>query len=424
MRPTGDDSAGARHLRSEAMSDNDDVPSVAPAPEETPARGLGLRTDAVADLVAGITEAAVGPVRPPPRWLRWPLVWWHRLIALVVLFGAGFGLFVATLEQFETLGLASFPAALLGAAQTLALVAVSVSPLLGWRWLCLALLVGQVLVPPGDWPWPVTSMVLLALVVYLVASTHTQRVGIGVWVLTTAVVLVPATVVGRVPVPVVVVLSAVAAVVVLLGDTVRDRRVVRSRLESAAVQRRQDLARQAVLEERSHIARELHDVVAHHMSMIAVQAEAAPLRYPDLSPEVAQTFVVIRDASREALGEMRRVVGVLRNDDEAADRTPVPGTDQLASLVEGSRRAGMSVVLDVSGKVRPLPPAVDVSVYRVVQEALSNARRHAPGAKVSVQIAYLPDRLAVRVVDDGLVPASAGDAATDRRDGGWYDDDE
>lgn len=383
------------------MSDHDETGRAASAPDDPAPRGLGLRTDGVADVVAGVTEAAVGPVRPPPRWLRWPQVWWQRLIALVVAFGVGFGLFVATLEQLEALGLGSFPAVLLAAAQTLALLTVSVAPLLGWRWLCLALLVGQVLVPPGDWPWPVTSMLFLALVVSLVASTHPRRVGIGVWVLTTAVVLVPATAVGRVPLPIVVVLSAVVAVVVLFGDTVRDRRVVRSRLETAAVQRRQDLARQAVLEERSHIARELHDVVAHHMSMIAVQAEAAPLRYPDLSPEVTQTFTVIRDASREALGEMRRVVGVLRSDDETADRTPIPGTDQVTALVEASRRAGMGVELEVFGDVRPLPAAVDVSVYRVVQEALSNARRHASGALVQVEIGYLPDRLTVRVVDDG-----------------------
>jgi signal transduction histidine kinase len=408
MRPADDDSFPSADLLSTAMSQNPEPNGERSEPGSVPPRGLGVSADLLADVASGVAEAVIGPARRPPSWLRMPGEWWQRILTLVAVFVLCWVLFAALVAQLEHLGVGSFLAGLVAAVQTLPLLALPVSPLLAWRWLVLGLLAGVLLTPRTAWPWPVTSMILLAVLLYLTANTHPRRTVIGVWVATTVVVLLGGAVLGGAQSAVVVVLSGLAALLLLLGDTVRDRRAVRRRLDRATQQRRQDLARQAVLEERSHIARELHDVVAHHMSMIAVQAEAAPLRYPDLSPEVARTFTVIRDASREALTEMRRVIGALRDEEQPPDHAPQPGAAQVGQLVEASQQAGMDVVLTVAGEERALPAAVDLSVYRLVQEGLSNARRHAPGAAVHVELAYLEDRVRVRVADDGGRAVSQG----------------
>ncbi len=181
-------------------------------------------------------------------------------------------------------------------------------------------------------------------------------------------------------------------------------------------------AQRALLEERARIARELHDVVAHHMSLIAVQAESAPYRLPGLPDEVRSEFSSISGASREALVEMRRLLGVLRSGPRRADTTseggagtgrqdagpelaPQPGLGDLDDLAERVRRAGTEVTLHRRGQPGPVAPGVDLSAYRVVQESLSNARRHAPGAAVLVEIEYDPDAVRVSVRNG---PSSAG----------------
>ena len=137
--------------------------------------------------------------------------------------------------------------------------------------------------------------------------------------------------------------------------------------------------------ERARIARELHDVVAHHISMIAVQAETARLTTPGLPAAGAQRFAEIGDTARAGLTEMRRLLGVLREDAEdagatVADRHPQPGLPQLAELIDAAREAsGGGARLIVSGPVAPFDPGVELAAYRIVQEALTNARRHAPG---------------------------------------------
>jgi signal transduction histidine kinase len=160
--------------------------------------------------------------------------------------------------------------------------------------------------------------------------------------------------------------------------------------------------------ERARIARELHDVVAHHISMISVQAETARLTVPDLPPEGARRLREISDTARAGLTEMRRLLGVLRSDvDPAAvgERQPQPGLRQLALLIDGSRTAsGGGVRLIVSGQVTSFDPGVELAAYRIVQEALTNARRHAPGAAVDVELRYEEDLLRVRVRDNGPGP--------------------
>ena len=176
--------------------------------------------------------------------------------------------------------------------------------------------------------------------------------------------------------------------------------------------------------ERARIARELHDVVAHHISMIAVQAETGRLTTPGLPDAGAQRFAAIGDTARAGLTEMRRLLGVLREDAEqdkepqpnlepagpartGADRRPQPGLPQLGDLVDGAREASGSVVrLIMSGQAARLDPGVELAAYRIVQEALTNARRHAPGAAVDVELRYADDALRLRIRDNG--PGQAG----------------
>jgi signal transduction histidine kinase len=164
--------------------------------------------------------------------------------------------------------------------------------------------------------------------------------------------------------------------------------------------------------ERARIARELHDVVAHHISMIAVQADAARLTTPGMPPDGAKRLVAIGDTARAALTEMRRLLGVLREDaGDETTRRPQPGLRQLNDLLDEARALSAgSTRLIVSGAVTPLDPGVELIAYRIVQEALTNVRRHAAGAAVDVELRYRPDTLLLRVRDNGPGPSPTGTA--------------
>jgi signal transduction histidine kinase len=162
--------------------------------------------------------------------------------------------------------------------------------------------------------------------------------------------------------------------------------------------------------ERVRISRELHDVVAHHISMIAVQAETARLTTPGLPDSGAKRLSAIGDTARTALTEMRRLLGVLREDEgghPVADRRPQPGLAQLNELLDEARdvsEAGARLI--ISGWPALLDPGVEVAAYRIVQEALTNARRHAPGAAIDVELHFADDALLLRIRDNGPGPAS------------------
>ena len=160
--------------------------------------------------------------------------------------------------------------------------------------------------------------------------------------------------------------------------------------------------------ERARIARELHDVVAHHISMVAVQAETARVATPGLPEAGAQRFAAIGDTARAALTEMRRLLGVLREDAraEVAELRPQPGLTQLNELLDEARdAAGTAARLIVSGVPVALDPGVELAAYRIAQEALTNARRHAPGAAVDVELRYGEEALLVRIRDNGPGPS-------------------
>jgi signal transduction histidine kinase len=162
--------------------------------------------------------------------------------------------------------------------------------------------------------------------------------------------------------------------------------------------------------ERARIARELHDVVAHHISMVAVQAETARLTTPGMPAAGAQRLAAIGDTARTALTEMRRLLGVLREDTptDFADRRPQPGLGELNELLDEAREAsGAGARLILSGPRITLDPGVELAAYRIVQEALTNARRHAPGAAVDVELHFADDTLRLRIRDNGPGPPPA-----------------
>jgi signal transduction histidine kinase len=171
--------------------------------------------------------------------------------------------------------------------------------------------------------------------------------------------------------------------------------------------------------ERARIARELHDVVAHYISMIAVQAEAARETTPGLPAAGTQRLAEIADTARAGLTEMRRLLGVLREDaGGAAARHPQPGLPQVADLIDAAREtSGAGTRLIVSGPVTAFDPSVELAAYRIVQEALTNARRHAPGAAVDVELCYGEDTLLLRVRDNGPGPPHRSD-----KDGAYGND--
>ena len=189
---------------------------------------------------------------------------------------------------------------------------------------------------------------------------------------------------------------------VALGDSRRQRGEAlaeRDETREALVDTLQD---QAAMGERARIARDLHDVVAHHVSAIAVQAESARLTTEGLPDEGRAHFEAIGQTARDALTEMRRLLGVLREDANGEPtRDPQPSLARLNELVETARAAGTPVALTLEGQVTPLPQGVDLCAYRILQEALTNVRRHAPGASVDVRLEYAPDALGLRVRDHG-----------------------
>jgi signal transduction histidine kinase len=192
-----------------------------------------------------------------------------------------------------------------------------------------------------------------------------------------------------------------------LGDARRQRGQAIAERDATRRAMTDTLREQAATQERARIARELHDVVAHHVSMVAVQAETARLTTPGMPPEGQARLAAIGDTARDALTEMRRLLGVLRTDAGGdPERAPQPGLDRLDELLDGAREAGTGVRLTVRGDPVALSPGVDLTAYRVVQEALTNARRHAPGAEVDVEVLYGEDTVRLRVRDNG--PGATG----------------
>jgi signal transduction histidine kinase len=194
------------------------------------------------------------------------------------------------------------------------------------------------------------------------------------------------------------------------GRTVRGWRMKSIALERAnreLAEQRELQARAAVAVERGRIARELHDVVAHNVSMMVVQAGAAGRVLDGEQPDVRNALEVIAATGRETVDEMRTLLGVLRSDDGPDALKPQPGLADLEQLVIGLREAGLPVTLRIEGARRPLPPAIDLSAFRIVQEALTNTLKHAGPAQARVTIRYQDASVELEIADTGRGPAGA-----------------
>ena len=168
-----------------------------------------------------------------------------------------------------------------------------------------------------------------------------------------------------------------------------------------AEREREVMARIAVAEERARIARELHDIVAHAVSVMVLQVGAVRHKLPTALQEDADALMDVERTGRSAMAEMRRLLGALRRDDEDAELSPQPGFDRMDALLEEVQRAGLPVQLEVDGEPYPLPRAIDLSAYRIVQEGLTNTLKHAGASRAQVTLRYGADDLEIDVRDDG-----------------------
>jgi signal transduction histidine kinase len=247
----------------------------------------------------------------------------------------------------------------------------------------------------------------VAFAIFTLARTSTSRLPLGTVAAVAGVMLVGALVAPGGPEWAAVLAGpALALVGWFAGENARARRAYAQGVAERAAERerqREERVRQAATDERLRIARELHDIVAHAMTVISVQAGAGRMvidRQPDKTREALAT---IETTSRRALREMRRLVGVLRQPDEAGgmEREPAPGLAQVDELVRQTALAGVRIDVTVTGDVRPLPAGVDVSAYRIVQEALTNVVRHVGPTTAHLDIRYRPGDVEIGLVDEG-----------------------
>jgi signal transduction histidine kinase len=288
---------------------------------------------------------------------------------------------------------------LLAVAVVIPLLLAARYPLLGWRIGWVALLLAP-LVPDqwrGGWPWGPAQVVVLVVVFGVAGGRYGRMVLWWTWALS----LIPwwlwlARDLTDLNGPIGATIVFTAGIIALdsLGSWWRAQRALAAQTERTELER----ARRAVLEERARIAREMHDVVAHHMSLVAVRAETAPYRLSDLPESARAEFASLSAVAREAMTEMRRLLGVLRQD-EPAGLAPQPQLSDLPALVDTARQAGVAVELSVPPALDQVPSGVALCAYRIVQESLSNASQHAPGSAVTVSVDHEADAVLLRVAN-------------------------
>lgn len=302
------------------------------------------------------------------------------------------------------------PAALVAGLLALAPVLLTLARPVGAFWLSLLAtsVSGVVAGGSGDWPWTPGSFVSHLTVLTVVAVRTRPRTAAWMWLLTATYASFAEGVFGyhfgndSAPM---LVLSAFALLAVTVWHI---RRNAAQEVTAQQTETAHERSRRTLLEERTTIARELHDVVAHHMSVVAIQAEAAPYRVDNPPPELEKAFATIRENAVAALTELRRVLGVVRAEDYEAPDAPQPTLADLDALLANVREAGLTVDKVVTGAVRELPQGVELSAYRIVQEALSNTLRHAPGASARVEIGYVLGGLGLRIVNGPPPQADPG----------------
>ncbi|MFJ6853670.1 sensor histidine kinase [Streptomyces sp. NPDC091271] len=347
-----------------------------------------------------------GPViRRLPKAIRTRAVWApHAVVGVVALICVLAGTFEA--NTYSVFGIGTVITAGVPAA---ALLMTLVRPVLGF-WVSIVSTPFVAAAGQGDWPWGPNAFVCHLGVLIVVAARTRPRTAAWMWLIT----LFAGSFLGNFAGPyssTTAPMAVASAFALLLVTVVQVRREAQREVTVQRTVTAVERDRRTLLEERTTIARELHDVVAHHMSVVAIQAEAAPYRVENPPPELEQAFVTIRENAVAALTELRRVLGVVRAEDYEAPDAPQPTLAELDRLLDNVRETGLETEKTVTGAVRGLPQGVELSAYRIVQEALSNTLRHAPGATAKVEIGYVLGGLGVRVVNGparGLVKPSPG----------------
>lgn len=326
-------------------------------------------------------------------------------------------------------GMPSVAAMLVSAAQAAAVLLVVRRPAVGTAVQTAAAVATALLASSSTewpWPWPAAGIVIQSVIVLLVALRHPWPQALIAWLAPQAAVLLAVLprVVGGAPEAAVAGLIVSASVTLGVAAVAAALRALASSRGALRAERRANAdlsAQRRELDERTRIAQELHDVVAHSMSVISVQATTAEYRLPGLAPDVREEFASIAQSSRQALSEMRSLLVLLRStdDEREAALAPQPTLDDIPALVDATRRSGAAISLGVSGigsdaerhGAAAIPPAVGLTAYRVVQEALSNAVRHAPGSDIAVGVHARDDRLDVEVRNGPADPSGRREAA-------------
>ncbi|GGS52400.1 sensor histidine kinase [Streptomyces cinerochromogenes] len=417
-------------------------PSPSPTPAPVPAESGHPRSDGTRTPAPGSDGAPSGrgrlrrwlgeaPTRHSPPFSRYR---WARLLAYLLIGWTALAIALAGgVDVSESYDLEYSTALLATSLQAVAIVLAVRRPVPAWALSLAAATVTALLARPHlesapasgpDWPWSTPTLLAHTTVLLLLALR--VRLGgtltvLAVTTVVTCLVRVGAAVghysgTGTVAV-------ALFGIATAVGGTLRSRQEARTELVQQTTITAEERARRTLLEERSRIARELHDVVAHHMSVISIQAQVAPHLVKDPSEELLENLAGIRGNALEALTELRRVLGVLRSENPedpyglgapgtgAAPDAPQPTLARLDGLVENTRAAGLDVTAKAVGEVRPYAPGVELSAYRIIQEALSNALRHAPGSRVHVEVGHFPDGLHLVVTNSPPqrpVPPSPG----------------
>ncbi|TWF90847.1 signal transduction histidine kinase [Streptomyces brevispora] len=345
-------------------------------------------------------------IDPPPRSKRPGLHdWLPALLVPLVVCTVPIAAFSINTLVWQY-GMDSWDAVLLGGIQSVALIAALYRPVPAW-WAVTAVMTVVALTArfgavDAPLPWTGPGIVVQAGVLLLMALRLRPRIAVEALSLSILVSLACAPHGFVAPTADTRVAVAVLTAVVVVGAALRGRQVARTELVAQEERTAEERNRRTLLEERNRIARELHDVVAHHMSVISIQAQVAPHLVENPSDELKENLAGIRENAVDALTELRRVLGVLRSEDPLsadARHTPQPTLDRLPELLANVRAAGLRVTTDLTGTPRPIPPGVDLSAFRIVQESLSNALRHAPGTAVRVGIGYGTNCVTVRITN-------------------------
>ncbi|GAA4921182.1 sensor histidine kinase [Streptomyces coeruleoprunus] len=352
----------------------------------------------VREAVHALGAALSTPTEPGEPLLGQAASRWVRLLPYAVAFA-----FVASLLPVTVVVLIQDYhvnggiAGTLATAQTAPLLMAVSRPLQAWWIVFTADVLGALVTANRDFaeslPWPWTPMAVVGYLALMLAVglREQRRTLVSVWLVTGAAGFVFALVQPDLGQGIHLVLFVLSGALLLITGMLRARGDTQRRLVEQETISEAERARRTLLEERTRIARELHDVVAHHMSVITVQADSAPYRIEGLPEAAREEFSSIAASARESLTEMRRLLAVLRSENAEGERGPQPGLNRLQQLVEATVRAGLPVELSMAADLGQVPQAVDLSAYRIVQEALANVVRHAPGARTRVSVTRSPN---------------------------------